>query len=186
MKNLRRLHVYGSTSIQSVKCSVCKGRSFVIEGHTSCCGDPVPESDPQEYRIEVDKTGAKRSIPNKSEQARILDSQDGACFYCFAQFGSYRTINKKLQLVRIQWDHIVPFSYNGNNAEFVAACSLCNSIKSNLQFSSLEEARTHIQLKVYEKTIPAKERVPQLPEGISAEASLVKVLYQALPVPALE
>jgi 5-methylcytosine-specific restriction endonuclease McrA len=53
------------------------------------------------------------------------------------------------------WDHLVPYVYGYDNSDdnFVAACQICNNIKSSKLFSSLEEAREYINAR-----LEAKER----------------------------
>jgi len=48
--------------------------------------------------------------------------------------------------LRINFDHVVPFAYSQNNYRhnFVAACHICNSIKSSMMFNTLDEARAYI------------------------------------------
>jgi 5-methylcytosine-specific restriction endonuclease McrA len=52
-----------------------------------------------------------------------------------------------LFILKVNWDHVVPFSYSQNNYayNFVAACQICNGIKGSQMFKTLEEARIHIR-----------------------------------------
>jgi hypothetical protein len=151
MKVIQTLHIYGSVAITSQPCPCCKERSFVIDGVMSCCGVSPEAPQHQNFKIEVDKTLGKRKQPGRLEKRRLLEDQDNRCFYCEAEFGTFRVLNCKLRPVLIEWDHVVPFSYDGNNSEFVAACRECNRAKSGLHFASLYELRQHLQLKIHEK-----------------------------------
>lgn len=53
-----------------------------------------------------------------------------------------------MQVVPV-FDHLLPHCYSGNNEakNFVAACSVCNSIKSGKVFDSLKEAGDYIRSK---------------------------------------
>src|SRR5438128_1813111 len=115
-----RNHVYGQVLIQSIKCPWCKLRAFVIQGRMSCCKHPIGQMAAGGFVVEVDAMGFNRRRPNKSEQRRILGEQDNRCLYCGDEFGAWRTLNGKPSSVRICWDHWVPYSFDGNNKEFVA------------------------------------------------------------------
>lgn len=62
--------------------------------------------------------------------------------------------------LKLQWDHVDPWVYSLNNKDqnFVAACQICNGIKSSMIFNSVEEARVYIQgarkTKGYRETLP--------------------------------
>ena len=157
-KPLRTAHIYGSTVIPSAYCPDCDQHSFLLaKEHRgprcfSCCGKVAPTDFETRITVEVDGSVKKRQEPSRAEQRRILDKQRNRCLYCDAAFGAWRQIYGKPRRVLVAWDHVVPFSYDGNNDEFAAACSECNGAKHNLHFPTLDDARIHLQMKLHEKT----------------------------------
>lgn len=173
VKTIRRLHIYGSTVIPSQKCPSCGDRAFVIDGRMSCCDVRVYGQVGDEFKIEVDKVGARRGYPPAWRQREILLEQANRCFYCGDEFGTYRTLSGKNRVVKLSWDHVVPFSFDGNNRDYVAACSVCNGIKNNLHFADIETAKAHCSLKIHEKKSTTETGLRELRDGVSAETGLV-------------
>jgi 5-methylcytosine-specific restriction endonuclease McrA len=139
--------LYGNVSIERGYCKECEGNSFIKDGKFACCGalvDVVPGKFER-----MSEPSFQRKTPTKAEKSRILNEQENRCFYCGVQFDTYRYRNGLPFLVKINWDHKMPFSYSQNNktANFVAACHVCNGIKSNTLFQTVEEAQTHIAYK---------------------------------------
>lgn len=151
MNIIQLTHIYGQIILKSQPCPKCGGRSFVRDGKISCCGAPALALESDDFKIEIDSGTARRRIPPKKIQAEILEEQGYCCFYCGDQFDSWRKLYGEPQRVLISWDHVIPFSYNGNNHEFVAACRQCNTTKYDHFFYSLEEAKRVLQLKMHEK-----------------------------------
>lgn len=50
-------------------------------------------------------------------------------------------------MLRLNWDHFVPFAYGRTNASanWVAACHVCNGIKSCRVFDTVLEAQEYIR-----------------------------------------
>lgn len=151
MKRLRTLHIYGSTRLESDYCPDCQAHAFILGGKFSCCGKQCESDKWKDLIVEVDTSNKKRQHPGAQERKIILEDQENKCFYCGDEFGQWRHINGTPKMVRLQWDHVVPFSYNGNNHEFVAACAECNIAKRALHFSDAEEAKTYLRLKMHER-----------------------------------
>jgi len=63
------------------------------------------------------------------------------------RFGERRKRNGKSFTITINWDHRLPYSFSRNNysRNFVAACQVCNGIKSDKIFQELDEAQIYIQ-----------------------------------------
>lgn len=157
MKKLRTLHIYGDTKIQSRYCPTCNQTAFVVERKLTCCGRPVESLDSERFKIEIDTINHRRRPVPAWLRAAILEEQKNRCFYCGDEFGSYRKLNGVVRQVRLEWDHVVPFSYNGNNADFVAACKQCNAAKHARMFSTMQEAKTFCRIKLNErKTNPGR------------------------------
>lgn len=45
-------------------------------------------------------------------------------------------------------EHVIPYSYSGDNTPFVWACSECNGIASNKLFFNIDEKKEYIQTKL--------------------------------------
>lgn len=122
---------YGAVAIQRAFCPICEHWTLIVDGRTSCCGTRLEthEELPQHRQTE---TSRGRKVPSKQDQQLILDAQGHKCYYCEAEFDDEQT--------KLTWDHVVPFSYSGNNHRdnFVAACQFCNAKKS----ATMEDFKT--------------------------------------------
>jgi len=147
----RTLHVYGSTLLHSEYCPDCQNDSFIVGGAFVCCGRKPPPKEWSRLKVEVDPSHKRRKQPGQAEKRSILREQNNCCYYCGDEFGSWRHIRGVPRRVNVEWDHVLPFSYNGNNAEFVAACHECNQSKNTRIFSDMEEAKQYLQLRMHEK-----------------------------------
>lgn len=145
------LHIYGSTYIKSRYCENCQQSAFVLDNKMSCCGRSVPVPVADRYRVEVDTTNHKRQRVPKWLKDAILEEQGNKCFYCGDEFESWRKVDGQARCVKLQWDHLLPFSYNGNNANFVAACAECNQAKKARIFATVQEAKNFCRLKMHER-----------------------------------
>jgi hypothetical protein len=109
-----------------------------------------------------------------------MEEQKFCCFYCDRRFGATVFRAGKPIALRINWDHVNPYAYSLNNHDqnFVAACHVCNGIKSSLIFRSTDEAKTHIagrwQDKGYTDVSSVQVTIPQ-------ETVVAGVLQQAMP-----
>ena len=119
------LAFYGAVAIQRAFCPVCENWSLVVDGRTSCCGTRLETEEMLPQHRETEARSERRQ-PSKRDQALILAAQQNKCYYCEAEFDGEQT--------RVTWDHVVPFSYSGNNHRdnFVAACQFCNNKKRDM------------------------------------------------------
>jgi 5-methylcytosine-specific restriction endonuclease McrA len=88
----------------------------------------------------------RRLKPSLAICDRILENQDHRCFYCARRFGSRVRSGRRTVSLKLNWDHLVPFSYAQNNQteNFVAACHRCNAWKGSLVFQTLEDAQVYL------------------------------------------
>jgi 5-methylcytosine-specific restriction endonuclease McrA len=88
----------------------------------------------------------QRKTPPKAEKDKILKDQENRCFYCGVTFENFRFRNGKPIKIRIHWDHQLPYAYSQNNkaSNFVAACHVCNGIKSDHVFKTVEEVQIYL------------------------------------------
>lgn len=144
--------LYGNVKVLKSKCPECKRTAFVIDGCMACCGAKPDQSIPNSYKRESD-VPQERKRPPKKDQRRILDLQENRCIYCGRYFGTVVYNGKKNVVLKIHWDHFVPFAYSQNNKEanFLAACNICNLLKCARMFQTVEEAQVYLQNKWQEK-----------------------------------
>jgi 5-methylcytosine-specific restriction endonuclease McrA len=151
MATHRHVALYGNVAIARARCEQCMIQAFVLDGVLQCCGRMVDEYQPEVYKRESEPEYARR-LPRKADRDAQLLEQDYSCFYCGAMFGEriQRITSKggtRLVLVRVEWDHFVPFSYSQDNRtrNFVASCSICNRLKSNICFQTVDAARIQLR-----------------------------------------
>lgn len=110
---------------------------------------------------------SQRIKPRFSIQAKILNAQNYRCAYCTHPFGSV-VLHKGRRIVTVlEWDHFVPYSYIQRNPDdnWLAACRVCNRLKSTDLFQSREEAAYSIMCRWEEK----KYEILWVPETSSEE-----------------
>ena len=136
--------LYGNVAIPKGFCRKCGSTSFIRDGFFVCCGAPVKGEPGKFYR--ESEAPQQRKKPPKSEQERILAEQGHRCFYCEVPFDSTRFRKGKPVRIHVHWDHQLPFAYSQNNksSNFVAACHVCNGIKSDFVFRDLQEAQVYL------------------------------------------
>lgn len=144
MKKNSVLSVYGNVSILKGYCENCEGNSFIQDGLYACCGSKAPHCRPKIER--VSDVIMSRKKPKKKEALKILKAQGFRCLYCGYRFGEIIYLNGYPVSVNLEWDHILPYSYSGNNSisNFCAACGICNGIKSDFIFDTLVKAQQYI------------------------------------------
>jgi hypothetical protein len=171
---------FGSVLWITAHCPVCKKRMQVIpnsaastpqnpNGETyGCCGRPYLRAAVKITENRIDKGKNKhRRKPSPFAQRRILAQQCDRCLFCNRRFGSYvyakgaylgKTIQIRLKLV---WDHYIPYVYclDSSDANFVAACQICNQYKSDLMLSSVTEYQTYIGKKTARKFYDVEDDV---------------------------
>lgn len=142
--------VYGNIGLIRSWCESCERMALAVDGKRQCCGSTTSEK-PEKWKRVVEPE-FKRRLPSRSERAACLERQEGRCIYCDRPFGSYERRKGKFVRLRVNWDHFVPYVYSANNSDinFVAACQICNHIKSDKMFQTIDEARVHIQVTRYE------------------------------------
>lgn len=153
MKAARKAYagIYGNVVMAKERCWECRAHAFVIDGHLACCGRPA------RHLAEVTKReicpDQRRRLPPKRKGDEQLTNQGGLCAYCDRVLGSYVFRGGAPKKLEIAWDHIVPFSYSQNNkaTNFVAACCVCNNLKSTTMYPNMESARADLQRRFLEK-----------------------------------
>lgn len=151
MARKAHLALYGGVAMERHPCPGCGGEALVVGGLLQCCDRPVGDERILRVVREVEADGVRRS-PSIGAQQVILDAQERRCLYCNQEFGSrqYRQ-GSKARAVRlhVEWDHLIPFSYTYTciDEAFVAACQVCNGIKSATVYRTLDDARADLAIK---------------------------------------
>ena len=152
----RHLAAYGSVLIERGFCEKCQSTAFILDGKLQCCGAKVAEP---ESKLQV----CAMSIPstrNKGLKAHVkrlmIEVQGNKCFYCGRKFGSaYIKKNSPAHTVRfttVTFDHVQPFVNGGRDTHNrVAACNLCNAVKSDKVFDNLFQIGIYTSKKLKEK-----------------------------------
>lgn len=142
--------MYGKVQMVRCWCDRCGLSALVIDGAKACCDEPyVAAPDTVSRRSQAPQY---RRSPPTWWRAKLLDAQRGRCFYCLRPFNTLVARRGKLMILRIEFDHWIPFAYSQNNdlRNYRAACNLCNAIKGDNCYATAKEARDAIQ-SVWEK-----------------------------------
>lgn len=145
--------IYGNTAIPRAWCPECKDYSWVISGKIACCDRPM-EKTPDRYKRESEPEQHRKLPPKRLRDAQ-LEAQGHRCLYCERVFGSHVWRKGKRIRLKINWDHLVPYSLTQDNSanNFVAACHICNLLKSDHCFQTVDQARVHILMQWEKKGI---------------------------------
>lgn len=143
--------IYGNTRLDKGFCKDCQSNAFVQEGKLLCC-DALFELETRPIFRESEPV-QKRVFLSQTDRNALLARQDWNCFYCGRGFGALVFRKGKEIRLRVEYDHLVPHSYsfNGSKFNFVAACHVCNKMKSNLMFNSVEEVQVYLHTKWKDK-----------------------------------
>ncbi len=180
-----RILAYGDVYLASEMCPNCKTESFVLDGKLACCGLPAIGRPTSWKRMSQAKTDRIQLSPML--KAQLLHQQRGVCAYCEIPFRTPVYRDAKVWRRTIQFDHFVPWSYCASNHQknVVAACSICNQIKSWLMFKDLYECQTYIMRQWRHKGFTTKRPgmlLSDVREAVPEKTVLAKVLFENLPV----
>ncbi len=167
--------IYGSVVIRRGYCSLCNGYALILDGKLACCGVSPKSLESAGYEKMSDSV-LHRWRPRGKVAASILAKQEGKCFYCNRRFGSIVFRKGHAVHLRVAWDHSVPHCFSRNNqlSNFVAACNICNGLKSGKVFDSIEEVTVYV-CEAWERK-GYTEALRKLQGTIQAKAGLAEVL----------
>lgn len=157
------LAVYGVTKIKRSFCNKCKDYAFVIDKTFTCCYEPYTEN-VSKFKV-MTQSMIIRKKPSVDVQRRLLLAQGNKCKYCKITFGELYFRDGKPKISRIHYDHLVPYSYQNHcpDNNWVAACNVCNLIKGNKIFNTIEEVKDYVIYNRRKKNIYYNsEELPQL------------------------
>jgi 5-methylcytosine-specific restriction endonuclease McrA len=187
-KSRADVHYYGAVALIRMDCPSCKERCLVIAGRHACCNRKVrkiPRDERIGLKVEFEASNI-RSKPSKHRQEALLIEQENRCIYCGRLFGSNYERNGKLRMLKINWDHFVPFAYvTSNPAEnFLAACHLCNGLKGSKMFKTFKETREYVESRKRSKKIQYRDDDVKMPR--MQESNLYAEEKQNLLLPILQ
>ena len=95
----------------------------------------------------------KRRTPTPTMRRKVLVRQHDRCMYCDNPFGWIVSRKGRPVMLKLNWDHFVPYSFLGANPgdNWVAACHVCNNIKGPKMFDTIREAQQYIRARWGEK-----------------------------------
>lgn len=145
------LAVFGTVQVPRMFCQDCQQLAMVVSGYFQCCDNKCDEA-PEMWKRESDLDG-QRAQPSKRAMAAQLILQENRCLYCERTLGSHVKYRGKAVRLRMHFDHFFPLSYSRDNSNenFVIACHICNQIKSNKCFQTVEEVRLYVATKREQK-----------------------------------
>ena len=150
----RRNHIaqYGNIKIPRGFCYECEGHALILENRYACCGKVVDNFQTNQI-IQMSETIKRRRKPTAGTRRMLLDEFNHSCAYCFRKFGDRTMYHGVFKIVKLNWDHEIPYSYGQNNeaSNFLPVCCFCNSFKSNKMFKTIEEVRIYVNSKWEEK-----------------------------------
>lgn len=139
---------YGNTYIQREYCRSCRTYALVIDGEIQCCDKSVENSNRVKIKIMSQPLSARKLL-SRNDRDEILRIQENRCLYCDVRFGDFVKSPYRLGYIvaRLHWDHLDPYvkTLDNRSSNFVASCSICNRIKSDLVFENIEDVRAYIQ-----------------------------------------
>ncbi len=143
--------MYGSVGLQRGYCGRCECYALIVDGQLQCCDAQVTTEPSDAYRMS--EAAHNRKGPSARERYAILKNQENRCLYCLRRFGVtvFRGLNPIM--LRVTWDHAVPYTYCRANpaSNFVGACQVCNKLKSSSIFDTVDEVRLYVEIKWREK-----------------------------------
>jgi len=136
--------LFGRIKLERGWCKYCESEAFIKDGCLTCCG-AIADAKPKVYKRESD-TSQRRKKPSPEARERILGEQFYNCFYCGRPFGALQKRGKEEFILEITWDHRLPYVIfrDSDPDNFVAACQICNSLKHDIVFETVEDARFYL------------------------------------------
>ena len=146
--------LYGRIGIERCFCEKCKTMSLIINEEKQCCGEKTEVIPLEVYKMS-ENYHPRKLIATKETTKKIMKEQNNLCLYCGNPFGYLYFRDGKIIKSSIHLDHFSPFSYSLDNRKrnLVASCNLCNMLKSNKTFNSLEQIKEYINEKREQKRI---------------------------------
>lgn len=165
MDTNRHNAVYGNVVIPRIYCGKCKDYCLVIKGIKQCCDEPIEYEFTNKSKV-ICEPQQIRKRPPKKERDLLWVLQKGKCLYCDKKIGTIYERNGKILFTKECYDHYIPYSFSFDNRKtnFVLACHICNGIKSNKMFNTVEEVREYVFIRREKKGYTFFEDLPTMPQ----------------------
>ena len=140
---------YGNVQLERAMCPNCRQLSFLRNGETICCLREIRKPlTGFEQGSEPSKQKGRKRRPSPTAQAIILNRQGNRCLYCHQCFGSEQIRYGRIIVLRVNWDHIIPYAYTMNSkaSNFAAACQVCNALKASKVFKDIDSVRLYLEV----------------------------------------
>ena len=187
------LAIYGSSYLVREECPWCKAYAFVIDGKFTCCDMPGQKTT-QDKKV-FSQARNKKKKPSQIKQRELAETQENRCFYCKRLIGDFYIYRGKTRQLKRHWDHLLPYCFARDNQDtnFVLACNICNSIKSDLVFKTLEDSSEYIDIIRKKKGYIFSEKIPPpqpsqmsyMPQAFRPLEKHCPVLLKNMPVESL-
>jgi 5-methylcytosine-specific restriction endonuclease McrA len=145
---------FGRIAMLRAICPRCRSMALVIKGRMACCG-AMPEQQDEYIKKKESEGEKRRSKLGAKEKRALLEKQENKCFYCYRPFGTpaWHPGRHKIIYPDIHFDHFVCWDYSRDTSigNMVAACSICNLIKSSKIFANADDARAFIKHRIGQK-----------------------------------
>lgn len=127
--------IYGGVILFRMACPGCGDYNFMVQNNVVCnsCGHIYSLDVEKQKKIRQEVHGLKRRQLSKYALNKLIEKQNGKCYWCGRYFGTKIIYHDKIKTIRAIGDHHDPFvsSRNSTKENFVASCQLCNSFKSD-------------------------------------------------------
>ena len=138
-------HIFGKVTLCQIKCPDCGEKTLCNENELECsCGGIIDK--PEISNMKMISSNERKQNWKKSFKNNLIKVQNGKCFWCDREFGSFISYKGKPRKLYIRVDHMVPFSFTKTHDEsnLVASCSICNGFKHSKIFRTIEDCREFI------------------------------------------
>lgn len=154
---------FGRVAMLRAMCPMCNSMALVLNGRMACCGADPYRDDSFILKKEAEGEKKRKGFKTK-DKAAALAAQGNRCFYCDLPFGTpvWHPRRHKVIYQGVHFDHFVCWDYSRNTSagNLVAACSVCNLIKSNKLFANAADARAFIKHRRLKKGYETLESLP--------------------------
>jgi hypothetical protein len=140
--------IYGATTLYKVVCKNC-GETMLkgsLKSKCDYCGENIQREKINNTEIILEP---KRGKYSRKFKKRILENQNGRCYWCNRYIGSYVVRKGKSVQLFMHAEHKKPFIKfcNNENDNVVISCHLCNLFKSSTTFGTDEDCREYLNNK---------------------------------------
>lgn len=171
---------YGNVVLHRGYCNNCNSYAFIKNKEFQCCDSPADVEGIQKKKM-MTSAVRKRKQPSQGFKELLLKLQKNKCAYCGTKFGDIIWFRGRVTAVAPFYDHIEPFiySYNNHTTNYVAACRICNGLKSDRLFNSVREVLEYVRKRREKRGYKTAEEIEllELWSNLQSEKELAKILF---------